>query len=148
MSLTLQEASDEIQGLFWDAWRALAPAANGGDLPAVQWPGVEDEPTPADKPFARFTMRHNTTRGQTLAPPGSRRFTRPGVLTVQVFAPTAAGGGLSLAQSLAIIARNAYEGVGTSSGIWFRNSRVQYIGVSGAWHQMNVTHEFEYDEVR
>lgn len=141
-------ARDEIQGLFWAAWQALAPAANGGQLPAVQWQGVEADPPAADKPFARVTVRHGTGRQGTFGQTGARRFVRPGIVTVQVFAPISKGGGLTLAQTLAIIARNAYEGVGTASGIWFRNARTQEIGVSGAWFQINVTLDFEYEEMR
>lgn len=149
MSLpTFTTARDAIQGLFWAAWQLLAPAQNGGALPEVQWQGVEEEPADATAPFARVTIRHGTSRQSTFGHTGARRFVRPGIVTVQVFSPISRGGGLTLAQNLAIIARDAFEGVGTADGIWFRNVRIQEIGLSGAWFQMNVTAEFEYDEMR
>lgn len=147
MSPTLSSARDEMLGLFNDYWTANAPAANGGVLPKVAWPGKPFVPD-ATKPWARITVRHATSRQVTFGPPGSRRFLRPGLVTVQVFTPISAGGGLSLAEKLGIIARDAFEGRGTASGIWFRNARLQEVGDDGTFEQMNMVVEFEYDEVR
>lgn len=141
-------ASDEILGLFWDAWRALAPAANGGTAPIVQWPDDEENPPPADQAFARIRLIHGQSVQSTFGTAGQRRFTRPGIVSVQIFAPITKGGGSTLAQNLATIARNAYEGVGTASGILFRRSRTKEVGGDGTWYQINVTVEFEYDEQR
>ena len=74
--------------------------------------------------------------------------TRLGLVSVQSFSPLSEGGGLSLAQKSAIIARDTFEGVGTASGIWFRNVRIQEIGATGTWYQMNIIADFEYDEIR
>ena len=57
-------------------------------------------------------------------------------------------GGVALAELLAVVARGAFEGVGTASGIWFRNARIHEAGVDGAWVQMNVLADFVYDEMR
>lgn len=147
--LTFDSARDEILGLFKTDWDANTPAANGGQVPTVRWPGVDaGSPPPSDGPWARIVVRHATSRQSTFGETGNRRFTRPGLVTVQVFTPLTAGGGLSLAEKLAIIARNAFEGRGTASGIWFRNVRIQEIGEDGTWYQMNVLAEFQYDELR
>ena len=150
MSLpTFESARDEILGLFRAHWVAQTPALNGGQPIRVEWPGVDaGGPPPADKPWARIALRHTTSRQSTFGPAGGRRFTRPGLVTVQIFAPLSAGQGLSLAEKCAIIARDAFEGRGTASGIWFRNARIQEIGRTGAWQQFNTVVEFQYDELR
>lgn len=151
MSLpTFDSARDEILGLFSTTWTAETPAVNGGKVPPVEWPGVDSGgPPPKEDPWARITVRHGTSRQSTFGPSGGRRFTRPGIVTVQVFTPITKGGGLSLAEKLAIIARNAFEGRGTATGIWFRNVRIQEIGQEpGGMYQMNVVAEFQYDELR
>lgn len=146
---TFDGARDEILGLFNTKWTTDTPALNGGAPIRVEWPGVDaGDPPPADKPYARITLRHTTSRQATFGPTGGRRFTRPGLITVQVFTPLSGGQGLSLAEKCAIIARDAFEGRGTASGIWFRNARIQEIGPDGTWYQMNVLVEFVYDELR
>lgn len=150
MSLpTFTEARDEILGLLKTAWDAGTPALNSGQVVRMEWPGVV-QPTapPADAPYARPAIRHGRGAQRTLGTVGNRRFTRIGLVTVQVFAPISRGGGLSLAESLGIIARDAFEGVGTASGIWFRNVRIQEIGADDIWQQFNVIAEFEYDEIK
>ena len=151
MSLPTHTAAvDEILGLFREHWNAETPALNGGDAVRVEWPGVDsgDAPKPTEA-YARVRVRHTTSRQATFGPTGGRRFTRPGFVAVQVFAPIAGGAGLTFAESLSIIARNAFEGRGTDSGIWFRRSVIEDIGqTEGTWHQMNVVVEFEYDEMR
>lgn len=140
-------ATDEIKGLFLVDWRAFAPALNGGVMPRIEWQGVDSgEPPPADAPWARVTVRHSNSPRQTLAKRGERRVTRLGVVIVQVFTPVSDGKGLLLAQQLAIIARKAYDGKGTDSGIWFRNARVREVGADGTWEQINVALDFQYDE--
>lgn len=144
---TLVTATDDILALFKAAWEANAPAV-AGTLPVVQWPGVPRAEPSADACFARVSIREGAARQATFGTPGQRRFTRPGNVTVQVFAPLSNGQHFSLAQNLAIIARNAFEGVGTASGILFRHARALDVGPSNAWYQFNVTVEFEYDEQR
>lgn len=149
MSLpTFQGATDELLGLFWDFWRAETPAANGGNVPTVQWPDDESDPPAADAPFARIRIRHNPSGQSTFGPTGQRRFARSGIVTVQVFTPVTDGAGSTLAGKLATIARNAYEGRSTASGIWFRDTRIKEVGSDKTWYQINVTVEFEYDEQR
>ncbi len=146
---TFDSARDEILGLFNTYWTAQTPALNGGQAVRVEWPGVDaGGPPSASEAWARIAVRHGTSRQGTFGPPGQRRFLRLGLITVQLFTPLAAGGGLSFAENLGIIARNAFEGRSTDSGIWFRNARLQEVGPDGEWYQMNMTVEFQYDEVR
>jgi len=142
-------ARDEMQALFNDYWKAQTPAVNGGVVPRIEWQGVDPmDPAPPAEPFARYFLKHVAGKQTTFGPTGQRRFNRPGLITVQVFAPLSKGQGLSLAEKLGIIARDSYEGRGTASGIWFRNARIQEIGPSKAHYQFNMIVEFRYDDMR
>ena len=145
---TFTSARDEIAGLFLAHWRAHAPAVNRGRDVQVFWHGVDaGHAPPAGLPWARFVLRHREGTQATFGASGQRRFARDGLVSVQVFAPLSAGG-VALAELLAVVARGAFEGVGTASGIWFRNARIHEAGVDGAWVQMNVLADFVYDEMR
>lgn len=146
---TFTGARDEILGLFNTAWIALAPAVNGGLVPEIDWPGVDtgDYP-PITKPRARIFIRHNGGGQRTFGETGNRRFQRTGFVTVQVFTPVTNRDGLTLLENLATIARDAYEGVGTASGIWFRNVRIQEAPTADGANQANVIAEFEYQELK
>lgn len=153
MSLTYEQATDELVRLFVTRWNTLTPAVLGGSDPAlVQWPGVPATPPDVVQPFGRFLFRHIADPRHTLAPAGSRRFTRSGLVTVQCFGPVAdpgwPQGGLSLAEKLAIIARDAYEGVGTGDGLWFRNARIVEIGADKVYYQHQARIDFTYDECK
>jgi len=150
MSLpTYGGAIDEILGLFYEAWKVGTPALNGGSIVTVLWPGIpEPESPPPTEPFARVRYRHTSNSGQTLAPKGSRRVTREGLVTIQILVPFIDGGGLTLSQNLAIIARDSFEGVGTPSGIWFRDTHIREIGPTDGMFQHNVLSAFTYDELR
>ncbi len=146
---TFDSARDEIFGLFNVKWNADTPAINGGNPIPIEWQGVDSgAPPPADAAYARIILRYATSSQVTFGKTGERRFLRPGFVTVQVFAPISAGGGLSFAEQAAIIARDAFEGISTDSGIWFRNSRILDVGPDKSWYQMNVVNEFQYDELR
>lgn len=149
---TTTEARDEILGLFKAAWDANTPAINGGSVVEVRWQGVDaGTPPAADEPFARITIKHGPSGQTTFGAVGARRFTRFGIVTVQIFDPVSKGGGLVFLDQASNIAKNAFEGVGTASGIWFRDVTIKEIDHSnkyGPWQQFNVLADFQYDEVR
>lgn len=140
--------------LFYDAWRAKAPLVWTGGVPEVLWQGVEERSKKdarkprSDKPWARVTVNHNVSPQRTFGEPGNRRFERLGILTVQVFSPMSLEQGLTLGEDLAVVARDAYEGNTTPSGVWFRNTKLQEVGPSDPWWQINVSTEFQYDELK
>jgi hypothetical protein len=137
-------ARDDVFSLFQAHWNAETLPYNGGNPVAVEWQGVDSGAPPgADTPWARITMNHNTGQQTTLGGVGSRRFTHQGIIVVQVFSPV---GGFSIGENLAIIGKTAFQGQRTTSGVWFRNVRVQEIGFDGTWNQTNVVAEFEYDD--
>lgn len=149
MTATIEVARDEIAQLFLDAWNA---ATLSSGLRVLFDDRPENVPTAASTDgnppaWARLTIRHTSGSQATLAgADGRSRWRRNGVVTVQIFAPF--GTGLSISDKLAMIALAAFEGQATASGVWFRNARLQEIGSDGPWFQVNVSAEFEYDEVR
>ena len=139
------QATDEMLTLFREAWESGAPAFNNGQVPLVEWPGVDPlEFPPKDSPWARVNVQHGTREQSTLGGIGNRAFEARGILVIQIFTPR----DLLQAQQLAIIARNAFEGVSSPGDIWFRNVRMNEVGTDASWSQINVVAEFEYHELK
>ena len=147
--MTLNEARSAMLAAFKARWDADTPAVNGGAVPLVEYDGVGTAGVqPHDSAWARVTVRHTAaSQGSLASAAGARVWDRLGIIVVQVFTPLSAGRGLLLADALATVAKNAFEGV-DASGVWFRNVRVNEIGSSGPWYQTNVTADFEYYERR
>jgi len=154
MSVTTPNARDEMLTLFRDAWLAGAPAAAGSAAaPLVIWDATEEDPLNgprSDRPWARISISHNPPAGgqRTFGQPGGRRFSRAGLLTVQVFTPMSSDQSITMAENLGIIARDAFEGISSPSGVYFRRVGIQEIGPDDPWFQLNVTATFEYDQLK
>lgn len=154
MPCTTATARDEMLTLFYDAWREKSPLVWDGGEPQVLWQGVEEKSTDDDRkpkasePWAMVTVNHNVSPQRTFGEPGNRRFERLGILIVQVFTPMSLEQGLTLGEDLGTIVRDAYEGNKTPSGVWFRNTKLQEVGPSDPWWQLNVSTEFNYDELK
>lgn len=148
MPATYPTALDEIKGIFRARWAADSPALNGGVAPEVFWDGVprKVEPDPT-KPWAEVVVRHVTGVQSTLSQDtGKRRFEKGGVVTVAVYAPLGAVGGLGTGELLVEVAKKAFEGKATANGVWFRNARIVEVGHDRAWYHWNVIADFVYDE--
>lgn len=146
---TLTQARDEMLAAFYAQWKADTPAVTpAGTVPPVFWDGIpEEDAPPQDAPWARVVIRHGTSAQASLAgDSGSRRFERLGIIVVQVFVPLVLTDPPTLGGNLAAVARRAYEGKTTDSGIWFRDVRAYEVGPDGPWYQWNVTAAFRYDE--
>lgn len=151
MATTFANARKQMRILLQAAWDANTPAVTpDSSVPQLIQQGIEPEtPPPNDKPYARMVIFHGVSFQATLADKdGNRTFERNGFITVQVFAPLD-GTGLSLAENLATIGNNAFEGKSINpEQIWFRNVRINEIGPSGPWYQINVIADFVYDEIK
>lgn len=154
MTATINEAYDDILLTFRTAWLANADSAG---IP-VKYPDVaQDDFPPAGVdannnplPWVRVSVLHNPGAGgqSTLSGEvGQRRFSRFGILTVNIFTPS--GGGRVLSQTLQQIAMRAFEGVRTAgTGVVFLRVRPVEAGPDGIYDLNNVIVDFEYDEVR
>lgn len=139
--MTADEARDEMCAVARTAW--LAASQPSGTMLFPDVPG--SKPPEQRVPWARVTVRHATGRQSSFGNATARRkFTQTGTLWVQVFAPV--GDGLVTAYALAQTVVNAYR---TAHGtVWYRNARMQEVGSSGAFEQINVLTDFTYDDVR
>jgi len=139
MSLTHQQARDEIFDVLIAAWTPTT-------FP-IHWEEVRKQRSKDEKPWAVATLQHSAGFQSTLSGAvGSRTFTRLGFLTVQIFTPN--GKGLQDAYDLAKVVSDAFEGISTPGGVWFRNVRLNEVGRDGEFFQLNVVVEFRYDEVK
>lgn len=140
---SLTDARDEMLALFKAAWDGAPASAN---VP-VRYPDRKEDKPPSGAPWARVSVTHANSGQATLANhDGKRKFTRNGVITVQIFTPF--GRGSNDADALAKIAQDAFEGKATANQIWFRDVTVNEIGQDGEWNQTNVLATFTYDEVK
>lgn len=137
------QARDVIYKVFKDAWDLLGTPP--GSYPAI-YPDLPGEPPTSETVWARVTIRHADGKQASLAGEnGARRWNRVGVLFIQVFAPV--GDGLTAAYTAAQAVGDAYQAA-RGLDVWFRNIRVNEVGASGAFEQVNVLVDFSYDDVR
>ena len=136
--MTPEQAVDAILDIFKAAWDPTGFAAVYGDKPGTK--------PPSEALWARATIQHATGDQSSLAgETGTRRYTEEGTLTVQVFAPV--GDGSTECYRAATLVRDAYRDA-RHPNVWFRNARIQEVGASGAFDQINVLATFSYDTVR
>lgn len=138
MSLTLAAARDEIHTLFETVWTPTG-------IPLHYWDVSSDTPGDSNAAWAAIRAQWTLGRQRGLAV-GVRRYEREGIVTVQIFTPF--GAGMQQSDDLSKIAYDAFEGVDTPNGVWFRSVRVNSIGQMGEWYQVNVIADFFYDEVK
>lgn len=103
-----------------------------------------NRPTSDRTPFCRVTVQHGVTVQNSLS--GSRElkiYRNNGILTAQLF--TLVGDGLSKSDQITKVVQDAFEGQAVN-GIWFRNVRVNEIGMDGDRYQTNILVDFSYDE--
>lgn len=143
MTTTTPVAIDECAAIMNTMAASLYPTA------ALRWTGKQvNTPPAADTSWFRWTMQHTEGGQASLScEHGERRWRRNGLIIVQCFAPLDKGG-LTLAQRMAESVRDAYQGMDTPGGVWFRNATTQEVGIDDAWYQVNAVIQFTYDEVR
>ena len=142
MTATFEQAYDEVLTTFKTAWDVPGHPV---DYPNVT-PTLTVPPAGDSSPWARVTITGLPPSARSLTGLSTARYTRNGLLIVQIFVPL--GEGLAEAYNLSKIVADAFEGVHTPRQVWFRNVRVQEIGPDGEWFQTNVLVDFTYDEVK
>lgn len=138
MSLTYKQAIDDIQTIFLNT---ITPSGV-----QVHWENVRDQRDLSEDPWIQFVIRHASGRQASLGGVGGRDFERQGTAVAAIFVPI--GKGLSESYDIAKTVADAYEGVTSPNGVWFRNVRIQEIGRDGEFHQTQVLAEFEYYETK
>lgn len=138
MSLTYKQANDDILSLLKTAWDTTGHV--------MFWEGVRDQREVDMSPWATVVVRHAAGQQDTLGGVGSRQFLRLGTLIVTINTPSSSG--LSEGYNLAKVVADAYEGVASPNGVWFRNVRINELGREGTFFQTNVLVDFEYYETK
>ena len=124
---SMTAAVSEISAMFATDWAALTPALNGDVAIPLLWEGdQQDDPPPSAGPWARVAIRHDDAEQVSFGAQGARRYTRYGRIIAEINCPLRMG--VQLAESMAIIARDAYEGRDSPNGAWFRRVHVKTIG--------------------
>jgi hypothetical protein len=138
MSLTYASAVDDILDLLKAAWDPT-----GYELYFENTRGANET---AQNPWAETILRHAAGQQDTLGGVGQRQFLRTGVLITTIHVPYATG--LQSAYALAKMIADAYEGVSSPNGVWFRNVRVNEQDRDGSFYRVNVLVDFEYHETK
>lgn len=148
MAATLELVTDEILTKFKTYWDANAPTAVGGSYSPKMLTEADRSEDPAEgRAWCRIVIRHSSVGHGTLGGVGKRRITRYGLIYVQIFVPFLEGSGFTIVQRLAQVARDAYEGDRTPN-VCFAACRLNEQGREGPWIQMNLTADFNWDEVK
>lgn len=136
---TVTQARDNILSFFKTTWDNLTPP-----FPVV----YQDEPTQKPgtlTPWCRVKLEHVTGRQRTLCgSTGDMRFTREGILWIQIFSPMGLGqfNSDALADGLLLSLER-----GRFDGGFFKDVRLNEVGPSGDWWQVNLVCPFEYDDI-
>ncbi len=138
MTLTFKEATDDMN--------AIMKTVSDAEAFVVHWANRKTPRATTDGAFVEFMIRHAGGQQDTLGGIGSRSFIRVGTAVARVFTQT--GKGLSSAYDLAKSIVDAYEGVHSPNGVWFRNVRIQEMGTDGNFFELQVLIEFEYNETK
>ena len=151
MSLTYDQAVDEMFALFRTAWNANT-AAIVGTVPEVRWQGVESKVVPiVDGYWCRISTQNlgekQTTFKSAIAQDTNRRYTSKGLLFVQIFCPMSDSDSMSKGRQLGEVAKKAFRGKATPAAVWFRNARVNDLPPEDDMYRFNMVVEYEYDDI-
>lgn len=127
-----------IRSRFNSQWSTLRPTVplyfdNAGD----------DVTPPQNSAWVRLTVLPGASQQVEMG--RLRRWRRVGVIVVQIFVPAASGTGLAM--EIGDTVRDIFEGV-TLSGVIFRATSLNRVGLDGAWLQYNASTSFQSDELR
>lgn len=138
---SLTEATDSICECYNTAWADRTP---------VEWPNVSQPAgtklSDGNVAYAAFHVLHEGSAQMSFGDTGNRVFTREGQFIVQIFVP-AGKRGLDESSLLAKAALDAFEGI-TFGGVRFHQVGAKTVGLRDNWFQVNVSGDFEFDEVK
>lgn len=145
MITSLSQADKEMAELFRLPWEVTKGYK-------CDWPNAKANDHEEDEIWARWNLDYALGNQTTLAPKGSRKFSKSGTIFITVFTPL--GGGLAQARDASEIALFAYEGERTPNDVWFRNVRIESeghgrgTGKNKSWWTTLVAANFTYDYLR
>lgn len=89
-------------------------------------------------------LRSQTTIGNSA---DCRRFDAMGVILVEVYTPSGTGGLSGFCGAMCTLVQSAFETPNVQDP-WFRNARINPVGLDRFWYHANVVAEFQYAENR
>jgi len=138
MSLTYDEAKDDMLTLLKNVWDPTTFK--------MFYEAKRDDRDTSQNAWAMVLIRHASGGQKTLGGVGSRTFERVGAIIVTINTPSTSG--LSQGYQLAKLVADAYEGISSPNGVWFREVRINESGREGTFNQFNVIIDFSYDEIK
>lgn len=134
MSLTYEQAHDDMQKMINEAWTATGHK--------IFFESVQEERDEETEPFIRVWIRHTSANQRTLGGEDNRLFERRGFIRIEVYSRIT--NGLQESYQLAKVAGDAYEGRSSDNGVWFRRVRISEMGKDGIFNRIDVIVDFEY----
>ena len=156
MTSTYIEAYNEMVKMLNDAWTTGTPAITTY-IPDINWQGNEYEGEQfVDKYYATFEVQvvdevQKTLQGS-LDGNGARRYNNIGVVIIDIYAPISISNHMLKLRELSVVARNAFRGKESPSGVVFYNAKFVEAGLATAASSSNfyksvVTAEYSFDDI-
>lgn len=145
MITSMAQADEEMADLFRQAW----VVTKGWKC---EWANSKEQDHDSDETWARWNIDYAFGAQVSMGAVGRRKFTRTGLIYINVYTPL--GAGLGTARDASEVAINAYEGKRTPGDVWFRNVRIeseghgQGGGREKSWWTTLVVAEFTYEQLR
>jgi hypothetical protein len=138
---SLPEATDSICECLNTAWANRTP---------IEWPNVASTTgtklSDGNDAYLSFHVLHENSDQRSLGEVGGRVFTREGQFITQIFVP-AGKRGLDESSLLVKATLDAFEGI-TFGGVRFHQVGAKTVGLKDNWFQVNVSGNFEFDEMK
>lgn len=144
--ITYADAIDTIFGMVNAAWQSAVGIV--GYAPQIRWQGQEQPAKPpVDKIWARVSQQIVTDNQAALAGGnGKRLYHAKGLLYIQLFCPRNAGD-LTIARIFAQYVREVFRTESPDGNIWFTNQRIVELAPTPLAYPINVSCNFEYDNL-
>lgn len=145
MILKMSQADEEMAELFRVAWEVTAGWK-------CDWPNHKSGDHGELDTWARWALDYADGRQATLGGKDYRKFSKEGLIYINVYSPL--GKGLVSARNASEVAIAAYEGKRTPSDVWFRDVRIDSeghgrgSGKDKSWWTTVVVARFTYDHQR
>lgn len=148
MTTTYKGAKDDIFKLVTTANKNQTVV---GYEPEIRYQGKELATEPAsDKLWMRLSKNTIVSEQKTLSTcvsaPGKKMYIEAGLVVLQLFIPKN-NGDYAKAELWAEVLRNAFRGVKTANGVWFRNAVIKELDPEVGFLRINVIAEFNYSEI-
>lgn len=143
---TERDAFDDMTKRLNDIWAANSITIVG-TAPKILFPSKVEtaKDIPADDFWARFWKTNDAATQRSLSRPAI--FTTTGMLFVQIFAPASLKQAAIQGRALAMLARDAYRGITTPNGVWYRDVLIREMLPEPKWFPYRVSARYSFDEV-